>query len=471
MRYRLRKLGRRISPFQAGLIAIALTAIVVYVAFGGALPWQSPYQLRAVVSSANELHSRTPVRVAGIEVGRVSSVERGPGSAATVTMEIQDKALPIHADATLKVRPRIFLEGNFFVDLRPGTPSGRVVDSGFKIPLGQTAVPVQLDQVLDTLRRNTRENLTRVVHELAVALDGGGARALHRSLPEWAPAFRKGAIAAEAVRGNGRHDLSGFIVASERVSRALASRQSQLVQLITGLDRTVEALASRRAELAASLPELAATLREARPTFVSLNRLFPTARAFAREIRPALREAPATLRLVNPLLTQLGRILSPSELPALIEAGDPAIAALARLQPDLREFLRLLRPVTECARTRVLPLGYAQLDDGEHTSPFPVYSELLHGWVGLASAVQNFDGNGHAVRYHAGFGDQTFTTGTIPSIGEPLVGVTENPIIGSRPKKPATGLPPFRPDAPCLKQKLVNLHAETGAAEPTTPLP
>ena len=32
-------------------------------------------------------------------------------------MEIDDKGLPIHKDATLKIRPRIFLEGNFFVDL------------------------------------------------------------------------------------------------------------------------------------------------------------------------------------------------------------------------------------------------------------------------------------------------------------------------------------------------------------------
>ncbi|MFL5782868.1 MAG: MlaD family protein [Thermoleophilaceae bacterium] len=471
MRYRLKKLGQRISPLQAGLIAIGLTAIAVYIAFGGSLPWESSYRLRAVVSSANELHSRTPVRIAGIDVGRVSEVERGPGRAATVTMELDDKALPIHADATLKVRPRIFLEGNFFVDLRPGTPSARVVDSGYEIPLGQTAVPVQLDQVLDSLRRPTRQNLTVVVHELAVALDHGGARALHDSLPEWAPAFRKGAIAAEAVRGRGEHDLSGFIGASDRVTRALASRQPQLVQLISGLDRTVEALASRREALAASLPELAGTLREAQPTFVSLNRLFPTARAFAREVRPALHEAPATLRLVNPLLTQLGGILSPPELPALIEAGDPAIAALARLQPDLREFLRLLRPVTECARTHVLPLGYQEIDDPPHSSGEPVYSDLLHGWVGLASAVQNFDGDGHAVRYHAGFGDQTITTGKVPGLVEPLVGVTENPIIGSRPKKPSTGLPPFHPEARCIDQKVVNLHAETGSAEPSTPIP
>ena len=56
-----------------------------------------------------------------MNVGKVTSIEREPGSdTAIVTMEIDDKGLPIHKDATAKIRPRIFLEGNFFVDLQPG---------------------------------------------------------------------------------------------------------------------------------------------------------------------------------------------------------------------------------------------------------------------------------------------------------------------------------------------------------------
>ena len=37
-----------------------------------------------------------------------------------MTLEIKTSGLPIHEDATAKIRPRIFLEGNFFVDLQPG---------------------------------------------------------------------------------------------------------------------------------------------------------------------------------------------------------------------------------------------------------------------------------------------------------------------------------------------------------------
>ena len=40
---------------------------------------------------------------------------------------INKDGLPIHADATAKIRARIFLEGNFYVDLSPGTPDARIL--------------------------------------------------------------------------------------------------------------------------------------------------------------------------------------------------------------------------------------------------------------------------------------------------------------------------------------------------------
>ena len=101
------------------------------------------------------------MRIAGVEVGKVKKVEAaGPDStAATITMEIKDNGLPIHTDAYLKIRPRIFLEGNFFVDLQPGSPSAPILKSGHTIGIGQTDGPVQLDQVLTALQSDPRANL------------------------------------------------------------------------------------------------------------------------------------------------------------------------------------------------------------------------------------------------------------------------------------------------------------------------
>ena len=50
--------------------------------------------------------------------------------AAVVVLEINEEGLPIHKDATAKIRPRIFLEGNFFVDLKPASPAAPVLDDG-----------------------------------------------------------------------------------------------------------------------------------------------------------------------------------------------------------------------------------------------------------------------------------------------------------------------------------------------------
>ena len=96
-------------------------------------------------------------------------------------MEINDAALPLHEDATAKIRPRIFLEGNFFVDLKPGTPGAPELDDGDTIKITQTATPVQLDEVLTSLQSDSREDLKdaarRARHGAQLQADRGRGRA------------------------------------------------------------------------------------------------------------------------------------------------------------------------------------------------------------------------------------------------------------------------------------------------------
>jgi virulence factor Mce-like protein len=442
---------------------VALVAIVLatYFAFGGRAPWQQDHEVRAVVRSANELQNRSPVRIAGVNVGKVKRVERGPGSTAIVTMAIDESALPLHRDATLKIRPRLFLEGNFFVELQPGTPSAPELPEGGTIPLAQTAQPVQLDQVLTTLKSGTRDDLKLLLSGLGSGL--GDGRALHRVIPLMAPAFLPTAITAEAVQGENRGDLSGLIESAEKVTRALASRRRQLPRLVTDLDRTLSVLAERRSALGESVVRLDSLLGHAPAAFTALNELFPTARAFVREARPGIRALPETLRLANPLLDQAARLIGPDELPALLARLDPALHELRVLEPQLGRLLGSLQPITECVRTNALPTLKKPVVDPPLTTGQPIYRELLDVTVGLASATQNFTGNGQAVRYHAGFGDQLVTTGKAPTLGEPLVGLTSEPLLGSRPR--FTGSPPpFRPGVPCGSQEPPDLAAETGPA-------
>src|SRR5258705_6694624 len=110
------------SPFKVGALVLLVMAVATYFGFTKHVPFTHGFRVKAVFQSANSIRVNSPVRIAGVNIGKVKSVARQPGTdAAIVEMEIDKKGLPIHKDAQAKIRPRIFLEGNFFVDLKPGT--------------------------------------------------------------------------------------------------------------------------------------------------------------------------------------------------------------------------------------------------------------------------------------------------------------------------------------------------------------
>ena len=134
---------------SSGCSSPLLIAIGVYLAFAKKIPFTSEgFQLHATFENATTLRPTSPVRIAGVNVGKVTGIERD-GDAASVTFSVDDQGQPIHEDASVDIRPRLFLEGNFFLDLDPGSPSSPVLADGDTIPMTQTATAVQIDEVLD----------------------------------------------------------------------------------------------------------------------------------------------------------------------------------------------------------------------------------------------------------------------------------------------------------------------------------
>src|SRR5918998_5323695 len=133
-----------ISTVTVGLVALVVTVVGVYLGFTKSIPFRSHYEVKAAFKSANNIRTASPVRIAGVEVGKVTKVERARkgDNGAIITMRIQDKGRPLHSDAHFKIRPRIFLEGNFFVDVNPGI-GGKEVADGHTFPVNQTDTPVQ----------------------------------------------------------------------------------------------------------------------------------------------------------------------------------------------------------------------------------------------------------------------------------------------------------------------------------------
>src|SRR4051794_39440307 len=161
------------TPFAAGAIVIAVVALVTFLVFGNDIPFTRPYQVKIVVANAQNIKTRSPVRIAGVTVGEVQKVQSvGDDTTTELTVNMSDRGLPLYKDAEVKVRPRIFLEGNFFLDVQPGTPGAGKIPDGGTIPVTQTTAPVQLDQVLTALQSDTRRDLQTLVRGYGNALDG-----------------------------------------------------------------------------------------------------------------------------------------------------------------------------------------------------------------------------------------------------------------------------------------------------------
>src|SRR5256714_13519411 len=158
---------RTLSNFAAGAIALVLTVLIVYFGFTKAIPFQHHFTISATFPTANNLMPKSPVRIAGVNVGKVVTVQhlRAGEPGVLVKMQIEDKGLPIHKDATFAIRPRIFLEGNFFVDIHPGTPSVPTLGDGDSVSATPTTTPDQLYQILSTIKSVTCQTLRTLLVE------------------------------------------------------------------------------------------------------------------------------------------------------------------------------------------------------------------------------------------------------------------------------------------------------------------
>ena len=456
----MRRRAKGMSPVTIGIVALIVTVIAVYLGFTKSIPFRSHYEVNAAFKSANNLRNNSPVRIAGVEVGKVTAVERGRkgDEGVVVKMRIQDKGRPLHEDASFKIRPRIFLEGNFFVDVQPGT-SGKEVPDGHTFPVNQTDTPVQLDEILTALQSDTREDLKTLLREYASGLKGKGAAGFNRSIRYWKPAYRDTAIVSEAMLGEKEHDLSGYIDYAGVLAGALDRNPEQLKDLITNFHITAGAFARENEALEAAIAELPRTLRAAQPALAALNRSFPGLRGFARDLRPGVRSSGPTIDVSMPLLKQLRGLVSKRELRGLTRDLRPTVPALARVTSEAVPLNKEIRLTASCQNEVVLPWSRDTLTDEKFPATGPVYTELPKPFPGLAGESRSGDANGQWFRVLAAGGTNlvTFSPG--------VFGTTALPVLGVNPPKPKER-PPLRNDVPCETQQPPDLRSKPGGPPP-----
>jgi phospholipid/cholesterol/gamma-HCH transport system substrate-binding protein len=438
------------SVFKAGVLAITTLVLLTYFGFTKANPFSNPYELKAMFRDAQNLKTRAPVRVAGVEVGKVTKVEPKDGGAAEVTMELSEDALPLRDDARAQIRSRIFLEGNFFVDIKPGSPSTGELDDGSTLPITQTASAVTLPEILDVLDSDVRGDLQTFLHEYGtVALQGGGAKAFNRAIRSFKPAYRYGALTNDALLGvDPDHDVQRLLRGQQRTFSALADNPEALKELVTDLNTTAGAIAREDAALEAAVPALRDTLREGYPALGELNAALPTLRTFAREATPGVRSSGPALAAAIPWITQARGLVQQSELKGLAADLRHAVPSLVKLNTRLVPFLEQVRALSSCTNHVLVPFMESDIPSIEEgNSGNSVREQINRSFVGLAGESRVNDAN-TPVFHIQGVNPLNLATGRI----EPAA-----PLDANMP-------PPHRPDVPCETQDPPNLSAPGGDA-------
>jgi phospholipid/cholesterol/gamma-HCH transport system substrate-binding protein len=468
------------NPVRFGVIVIVITAIVVYFGFTKHIPFKHGFRLKAVFATAVNISPKSPVRIAGVNVGTVTSIKR-EGNTGVVTMEISNGGLPIHRDATLKIRARILLEGNWFVDLQPGTPTSPVVSSGYTVPITQTSDPVQLDQVLDALNTDTRANLQTLLVEYGSALTRkptaaqdaeqnpavhglNMAQALKKLYLDSPEALEGTAIVNQSLGGVEQHDLSKMVAGIEKLTAALNVHEQVLGEWVGNFNTFLGAFAAQSTSLSKAIEQLPGAFQNANRTFSNFNAATPAIRKFSLNLAKGVEQVPSTIQAALPWIEQTQASLAPTEVGGVAKAlreAAPAIASLVVTQPA---FFKQAELFSKCLSTVFYPAATTKLQDGSSTSGEEANKEFWYAMAGVAGIAQSFDGNGQTNRFMVETGSTTLrsapaTTVGVPSAGKKLrlLAHTSQPPLGTRPAFPATE-PPYKPLVPCYTQTPQNIN-------------
>jgi ABC-type transporter Mla subunit MlaD len=469
---------QRYNPLRFGIVFLVILVIGVYFGFTKHVPFKHGFRLKGVFATALSIHPKSPVRVAGVDVGTVSSIRR-VGDTGLVSMEIESGGLPIHTDATLKIRPRLFLEGNWFVELQPGSPTAKTLSSGATIPITQTSDPVQLDQVLDALNTDTRANLQNFLAGYGDALTRkptpaenaeqdpdvrglNAAQALNKSYHRGPAALRGSAIVSQAIGGTEEHDLSKLVAGIGKVTAALNVHEQDLGELIGNFNTFLHSLAAQSTSLSATVAALPGALTSADRGLTTLDAALPPARTFALDLIPGVKQLPATISAGLPWIEQVQASLAPSELGGVAKGLVAATPSLARLFDEQSAFFKQTDQFSQCLTKVFFPAANAKLQDGANTSGVEDYKEFFYTMTGLAGLGQTFDGNGAMSRFLVGGGGKTFRSAPVGIVGRSAKGgtlVSRSPLTpeGTRPAFPAAE-PPYKPLVPCYTQAVPNFN-------------
>jgi phospholipid/cholesterol/gamma-HCH transport system substrate-binding protein len=339
------------------------------------------YDVSAEVPDAASLAPNAGVRIAGLDVGKVTSIDH-ERRAAVLGLEIDDDQAPIPEDSRVRVRLRT-LVGENYVELQPGSSDSDLPDGG-TLPLNQAGELVDVEAILSALRGKTRQRAREFIQGLGSGVRDRGPE-LNRFLAGASGTIEEGSAVVRTLARD-REQVARLIENFGDVARAVGDRGTSLRQLARGLRVSFESVAARDRAVRAMLDEFPSTLRQVRETSA-------TVRSVTGDAAPVLSNLAAAVRELKPTVD----LLKPAS-----EEGRGLVRELGRSAEPLRETLRRVRELSG-PTARALPEVRQTLCEFNPTAEFlaPYGTDVGNVLANMASSANFYDAKGHAVRLTA----------------------------------------------------------------------
>jgi ABC-type transporter Mla subunit MlaD len=349
------------------------------------------YLVRAIFDNASNLVEGEDVKVAGVPVGAVDSLDVTEDEKAAVTLRIDNEDFtPWKADASCTIRPQSLI-GEKFVECEPGSAAAEplaTIEEGDGegerlLPVENTSSPVDLDLINNIMRLPYRERFRILLSEFGTGLAGRGEElneVIHRANPALRETDKVLAILADQNR-----TLSNLARDSDQALGPLARERGRLGHWIEVANETAQASAERSPDIRRGINRLPDFLRELRPLMADLEGLADQGTPLLADLKAA---SPNMDRLIKSLgtLSEAGRESFPS-LGDALERGRPA---LIRSRPLIRDLGRLGREAGPATKSLDQLTASLQETDGiERINDFLYY---------LALNTNGFDSIGHYLR-------------------------------------------------------------------------
>lgn len=286
---------RERNPLPIGIVGVLIVAVMMFLAFDiGNLPLiNSGHTVYAEFADAASLQPGANVRISGVKVGKVTSVDLDyvPGRGNIVKVGMLVNGGPhIGADTTANIKIETLL-GTVYVALNP-TASGDLANN--TIPVDRTTTPTSITE----------------------AFIGLGKRAGEIDVKQLAKSFE---VLADTFK-NTPDEVRASLVGLEKVSRAIASRNNELTSLLSKANDVTTTLADHNGQIRKLIDDSSLILQTISQQRDVVHQLLVSTAELAKQltglvnenrkvIGPALRQLEITLRILHANQRQLDQTL------------------------------------------------------------------------------------------------------------------------------------------------------------------